>query len=161
MWKPIKDFENYEVSDAGEVRNVKFNRLLTPSPGAGGYMRVQLRKDKQSHQRYVHRLVAEAFLEGEGEVNHLNGNRADNRAENLEWTTHQQNVQHAFEVLNRAPSRGRRVGVRVEYITGDVKIFDTTKECADYYGVDVTTIRDYVSHKLTPHRKVQANFYYI
>ena len=160
MWKPIKDFENYEVSDTGEVRNVKFNRLLTPSPGAGGYMRVQLRKDKQSYQRYVHRLVAEAFLEGEGEVNHIDGDRTNNKADNLEWTTHQQNVQHAFEVLNRAPSRGR-VGIRVEYIAGDVKTFDTIKECADYYGVDTKTIRDYVSHKLTPHRKVQANFYYI
>lgn len=160
MWKPIKDFENYEVSDAGEVRNVKFNRLLTPSPSAGGYMRVQLRKDKQSYQRYVHRLVAEAFLEGEGEVNHLNGNRADNRAENLEWTSHQKNIQHSYNVLNRTPVRGR-VGVRVEYTTGEVKTFDTIKECANYFGVDVTTIRDYTLHKLTPHRKVQANFYYI
>ena len=160
MWKPIKDFENYEVSDVGEVRNVKFNRLLTPSPSAGGYMRVQLRKNKQSYQRYVHRLVAEAFLEGEGEVNHIDGDRTNNKANNLEWTTHQQNVQHAFEVLNRTPSRGR-VGVRVEYITGEVKTFEGIKECADYYDVDTKTIRDYVSHKLTPHRKVQANFYYI
>lgn len=89
MWKPIEGFDNYEVSDAGEVRNTKYNRLLTPSQGPGGYLRVNLRKDKKSYHQYVHRLVASAFLMGEGEVNHLNGNRADNRVENLEWTTHQ------------------------------------------------------------------------
>jgi hypothetical protein len=160
MWKTIEGFDNYEVSDAGEVRNTKYNRLLTPSQGAGGYLRVNLRKDKKSHQQYVHRLVASAFLEGEGEVNHLNGNRADNRVENLEWTSHQQNIQHAHTVLNRTPSRGR-VRIRVEHINGEVYEFNTVKECAAHYQVDVTTIRDYIEHKLTPHRKVQANFYYI
>ena len=49
MWKTIQDFENYEVSDSGEVRNIKYNRLLTPSPGAGGYLRVNLRRDSKSY----------------------------------------------------------------------------------------------------------------
>lgn len=160
MWKPIKDFENYEVSDAGEVRNVKFNRLLTPSPGAGGYMRVQLRKDKQSYQRYVHRLVAEAFLEGEGEVNHIDGDRTNNKADNLEWVTHQQNIQHSYDVLHRPPARGGKT-IRVVYTNGEVMEFESVKDCANYYGVDATTIRDYADHALTKYRKIQANFYYI
>lgn len=92
MWQVIKDFENYSVSTLGEVRNNKTGRILTPSPGVSGYLRVNLRKNKTSYSRYVHRLVAEAFLEGEGEVNHLDGNRANNAVENLEWTSHQENV---------------------------------------------------------------------
>lgn len=160
MWKPIKDFENYEVSDAGEIRNVKFNRLLTPSPGAGGYMRVQLRRDKQSYQRYIHRLVAEAFLEGEGEVNHLDGNRANNNVSNLEWTTHAKNVQHAFDVLHRKPPRETR-GIRVEYLNGTIMEFSSVKECATYYKVDNKTIHDYIKYSLSPLRMIQANFYYI
>lgn len=160
MWKEIDGFENYEVSTEGTVRNKKYNRLLTPSPGAGGYLRVNLRKDKKSYQHYVHRLVASAFLEGEGEVNHLDGDRTNNKVDNLEWTTHQENVNHAFEVLQRAPSRGA-VKVLVVYTDGTEKIFDGIKQCAEYYNIDCATIRDYVNHKLTKHRGIQANFYYI
>lgn len=160
MWKEIEGFENYEVSTEGEVRNKKYNRLLSPSPGAGGYLRVNLRKDKKSYQHYIHRLVASAFLEGEGEVNHLDGNRTNNRVDNLEWTTHQENVNHAFEILHRIPSRGA-VKVLVVYTDGTEKTFDGIKQCAEYYNIDSATIRDYVNHKLTKHRGIQANFYYI
>lgn len=160
MWKTIQDFENYEVSDSGEVRNTKYNRLLTPSPGAGGYLRVNLRRDNKSYQKYIHRLVAEAFLEGEGEVNHLDGNRTNNNVNNLEWTTHAKNVQHAFDVLHRKPPRQTR-GVRVEYLNGLIIEFSSVKECAIYYKVDSKTIHDYIEYKLSPRRKVQANFYYI
>lgn len=160
MWQVIKDFENYSVSTLGEIRNNKTGRMLTPSPGAGGYLRVNLRKDKTSYQRYVHRLVAEAFLEGEGEVNHLDGNRANNTLANLEWVSHQENIRHSFDVLNREPGRGR-VGVRVEYVDGTIKEFSTVKECSQYYNIDPGTIRDYVNHRLTKHRQIQANFYYI
>ena len=160
MWQVIKDFENYSVSTLGEIRNNKTGRILTPSPGAGGYLRVNLRKDKTSYPRYVHRLVAEAFLEGEGEVNHLDGNRANNTVENLEWTSHQENVQYSFDVLDREPARGK-VGVRAEYVDGTIKEFSTIKECAQYYNIDPGTIRDYVNHRLTKHRQIQANFYYI
>lgn len=153
MWKDIEGFDNYEVSTEGEVRNKKYNRLLTPSPGAGGYLRVNLRKDKKSYPYYIHRLVALAFLEGEGEVNHIDGNRTNNKVENLEWTTHQQNVQHAFTVLHRTPSRGEK-GVRVVYTDGTEKIFNSTTECALYYNIDRGTIRDYVKYKLTKHRQI-------
>ena len=160
MWKIIQGFENYSVSSQGEVRNNKTGRVLSPSPSAGGYLRVNLRKDKISHSRYVHRLVAENFLEGEGEVNHLDGNRQNNKLENLEWTSHQQNVKYSFDVLDRAPSRGR-VGIKVVYPDGEEKIFSTIVECAQYYNLDTKTIRDYVAFKLSKRRKIQANFYYI
>ena len=88
MWKIIQGFENYSVSSEGEVRNNKTGKILSPSPSAGGYLKVNLRKNKTSYSRYVHRLVAENFLEGEGEVNHLDGNRQNNILENLEWTSH-------------------------------------------------------------------------
>ena len=153
MWKDIEGFDNYEVSTEGEVRNKKYNRLLTPSPGAGGYLRVNLRRDKKSYPYYIHRLVALAFLEGEGEVNHIDGNRTNNKVENLEWTTHQQNVQHAFTVLHRTPGRKEK-GVRVVYTDGTEKIFSSTKECALYYNIDRGTIRDYVKYKLTQHRQI-------
>ena len=153
MWKTIENFENYEVSTEGEVRNIKYNRLLTPSPGAGGYLRVNLRKNNKSYAKYVHRLVATAFLQGEGEVNHLDGNRTNNNVNNLEWTTHSENVKYSFDVLHRKPPRESKQ-IRVEYVDGTIIEFNSVKECANYYNVDNKTIHDYIRYKLSPQRMV-------
>lgn len=160
MWKTIQDFTKYEVSDQGEIRNIKTKRILKPSKCANGYLQVHLRRDNKTHFKYVHRLVAEAFLEGEGEVNHLDGNSSNNSIHNLEWVTHKENIRHSYKQLNRTPPRGRVI-IRVQYLNGEIKEFNGVKECADYYQVDPTTIRDYASHQLTPHRKIQAHFTYI
>ena len=68
-------------------------------------MRIGLRKNKTTYTRYIHRLVAEAFIEKpmdeKVEVNHKDGNRANNTVENLEWLSHKQNVIHSFEELGR------------------------------------------------------------
>lgn len=159
MWKTIQNFENYEISDEGQVRNIKTKRILKPS-SVNGYLKVTLRKNNKGYSKYLHRLVAEAFLEGEGEVNHKDGNRANNSIENLEWVTHRENIQHSFSTLGRTPPRGR-VQVCVQYFDGTKKEFSSIKDCAKYYNVDTTTIRDYIAHKPSPHRKVQAYFYYI
>ena len=86
----------YEVSDAGRVRRLG-GRVLRPCVDRGPrtYPRVTL----CGKHRRVHRLVAVAFLgeppEGKPQVNHLNGVKMDNRAENLEWCSLRQNVAHA------------------------------------------------------------------
>lgn len=54
MWKTIEGFENYEVSNNGEVRNKKTGRILKNSTAPNGYLRVNLRANNQSYTRYVH-----------------------------------------------------------------------------------------------------------
>ncbi len=100
-WKIIKGYENtYVVSNDGFVKNIFRNRLLKPGSGKlGWYLRVNLTKEKKIKTKYIHRLVAECFIpnpENKKCINHINGNKQDNRVENLEWVTHSENTLHAW-----------------------------------------------------------------
>src|SRR5580765_8188232 len=94
IWKKIKDFPDYEVSNDGKVRFLGGWRQFgtqkryvsagerTPQPHSGGYLQLVLRyEQKKSYNRYIHRLVAETFLENPNnfrEVNHKDGNKQNN-----------------------------------------------------------------------------------
>lgn len=109
MRKPIKDFPGYFICDDGRVYSTKTKdlppgsrgRFLKCSPIKGhGYTKVCLIRpgDKIRHVAYVHRLVAQAFIENpenKPQVNHKNFNRADNRKGNLEWCTPGENICHS------------------------------------------------------------------
>lgn len=111
IWKAIKDYEGkYEVSNLGRVKSLERKsrlnrkikeRILAPREHTGGYLRVQLsRKDF-----YIHRLVAETFIpnpENKSQVNHIDGNKRNNRVDNLEWNTPLENNLHAIRTgLNK------------------------------------------------------------
>ena len=70
-----------------------------PWTSGAGYLKIGIKYGGKQHKAYVHRLVADAFVDnprGLNEINHKNGNKHDNRAENLEWCTHSQNLKHAY-----------------------------------------------------------------
>ena len=96
IWKPIPGAEGYEVSNLGNVRNANKTTHLALSI-LNGYYKVCLGK----YGTYlVHRLVAQTFIpnpKDKPQVNHINGNKRDNRAENLEWVTASENTQHAVK----------------------------------------------------------------
>ncbi len=158
QWKKI--CESYEVSNLGNVRSVdrviKRNgkdarikgKKLSPNVGKTGYLSVQLRS---GNRKYIHRLVAEAFIGFDNvllEVNHKNGIKSDNRLENIEVVTHSQNMKHSFNVLGRIPPWLGKSGVKNPHsksvvgknvITGHVVIYGSCCE-AGRNGFDFSEV---------------------
>lgn len=116
----VKGYEGlYEVSNLGNVKSVERKSwngftlirqpeiILKTGNNGKGYLFVNLSKDNKVKQFYVHRLVAIAFIKNEEDkpqVNHIDGNKANNNVENLEWLTCSENNKHAFETnLRKAP----------------------------------------------------------
>lgn len=106
-WKPVEGFEGlYEVSNHGNVRRIfRYGRpwigLCKPKITKDGYYESTLVKDGKPKSIRTHRIVAKAFCENPEnklEVNHIDGNKLNNRADNLEWCTSSENQKHAYRL---------------------------------------------------------------
>lgn len=112
IWKDIKDFPNYQISNYGRVKSIPRPKtkggLLKQRKNNCGYLKVYLMKNSKGYLLSVHRLVAEAFIDNSNnlpEVNHIDGNKENNYVDNLEWTTRKDNVLHRFRTLKQEPFR--------------------------------------------------------
>jgi len=97
-WKIIEGFEKYEISTYGRVKGACGIRALADN--GKGYKCLPLYINKKPKMKYVHRLVAEAFLPqetGKIFVNHKDGNKSNNSVTNLEWCTKAENQKHAYD----------------------------------------------------------------
>ena len=111
IWRDIKDYEGYyQVSNLGRVKaveridNKKHKRLESikaPTKDKNGYVRISLFKNGEYKKKYVHQLVAQAFLPNPNNytiINHKNEITDDNKVENLEWCTHKYNMNYGTRI---------------------------------------------------------------
>ncbi len=94
-FKIIDNYDNYEVSSQGNVRNSKTKRILKPSLNRGGYLQIVLCKNSKLKTLPVHRLTAIAFIpnpENKINIDHIDNNRLNNNVDNLRWATTQENA---------------------------------------------------------------------
>ena len=97
--KIIKDYPNYTINTLGKVWSIKRQKYLKQDI-RNGYPSVTLCENGLTYRSSIHRLVTQHFIPNplnKSQVNHINGNKTDNRVENLEWITPSENTKHAYE----------------------------------------------------------------
>jgi len=95
-WLPIVDYEKYQVSDLGRVKNIKTGKFISCRSDKNGYLRVGLYDDMIQHTLGIHRLVLQSFYPNDEklECDHINHIKYDNRLANLRWVTVSQQQLH-------------------------------------------------------------------
>ena len=174
IWKDIEGYENiYKISNLGNVLSLNYGaknhtlsnikKQLKQSKSSTGYLHVQLYKNGSVSTKLVHLLVANAFLpntENKSEINHIDGNKNNNSASNLEWVTHKENLNHAIKTGLRSPTpmlgkagRKNKLSKKVVQLNLDgsfVKIWDSSYDAMHEGGFSQGSIRECASgHKKT------------
>ena len=169
-WRWIPDERivqnRYQVSNLGRVRNAEDDKILRLSvPRVAGYRIAVLPvKDDPTHKKrvglYVHRLVAALFLPaplpGQTQVDHIDGDRLNNRVDNLRWVSPRDNLmnpitrQHAKDTYEE---RAKKQYVPVICVSDNNREFASIKEAAEYYKIDPRTISASCKHYGEPRKR--------
>lgn len=136
-WKPVVGYEGlYEVSNLGRIKSLgneysRKEKILKQRKNKDGYLCVNLYKEGKMKFCYVHRLVANAFIENTSSlpcVNHIDENPSNNQVDNLEWCTYQYNLNYGTCQQRKVEKQSKRV---FQYsLDGElVKVWQSTAEC--------------------------------
>ena len=138
--KEIKGFENYLISEDGDVYRKGKNKPLNKWIDNTGYYQVILYKNGKRHYKRVHRLIAEAYLpnpENLPQVNHKDGIKTNTYLSNLEWMTNSENTKHGYD-NNLYHTKHRSCGVDV-YEKGTTKLlfhFESIRKLSETLGLN-------------------------
>lgn len=147
IWRPVIGYEGlYEVSNLGRVKSIPRNGtpggILTPNyKNQKHYAHVALTKNAKPKTTSVHRIVAQAFIpnpDNKPQVNHIDGDKKNNCADNLEWATQSENMRHAFkfglkDTMKAVEANKRKVAsYRDDKL---VKMYDSVRDAEKDTGV--------------------------
>lgn len=156
-WKPVKGYEQYYlISDLGRVKTIKTGIIRKLQVHKDGYYCLIICVNNVRHIKYIHKLIAEAFIDNPLnyiEVNHIDGNKKNNCISNLEWCTHNENMYHASVTGLITFCRGENINtvklnesqvIEIRKLKGKVR----GNKIAEQYGVNKSTIYD-IFHNVT------------
>lgn len=141
IWKSIEGYEDYEISNFGRVKSLKYGKeKILKQTLILGYFCVSLCKNGKDKIVKVHRLVAQAFVPNPNNypcVNHKNENTIDNRPENLEWCTHEYNLNYGTrnERISKSRINNPKISKPIRCIETGI-IYPSIKEAQRKLGFD-------------------------
>ena len=141
IWKDIVGYEGlYKVSNMGRVKSLKYGkeRILKPQKDRSGYLVVGLWKDGKRKWYLMHRLVATIFCEnphGFKEVNHIDENKTNNYADNLEWCSRSYNINYGTRIQKIS-----KPIIGIDRVTGLIVEFTSAHEAERQTGIAQSTI---------------------
>ena len=162
IWKDVKGYEGlYQVSNHGQIRSldryIKYKgredklRLIKGvlKPGTlnnHGYLKVSLFKDGKGETREIQRIVAENWIDNpmnKEQVNHIDGDKTNNRVENLEWVTPSENKVHSLDILNHGLAPVDQYDLSGNFI----RSFKSIKEAGEVTGIARCSISNVLAGK--------------
>ena len=142
-WKPVVGYEGYyEVSSAGDIRNIRTNHILKSKVENNGYVRVHLSKNGIATSELLHRVVAKAFLDNPDEhktVNHIDENKKNNDVSNLEWCDMSYQNKYGNGAVRRNEAKERPV-VQMTLDNDPVKVWGSITEASELLGLNPSTV---------------------
>lgn len=141
IWKDIKGYEGlYQVSNLGRVKSNK--KILSPSKTE--YLKVSLSKNGVQSTYYIHRLVAQTFIDNKNNlthVNHIDENKYNNNVNNLEWCDNKYNINYGNAQKKKAKSQLRYNVIQKDNKGNIIKIWESASQVATMLNYKKETIR--------------------
>ena len=143
----IKEHPHYFAHSEGLIWSQRSQKFIKPVVHRDGYHRLSICEEGSQLSRSIHRLVAIAHIpnpENKREINHKNGDKADNRVENLEWCTRAENMQHArdngFRTNLPKGEAHHKAKINEEIVRAIRASTETGKVLGDRYGLNRNTV---------------------
>lgn len=159
-WKQAPGFDRYEVSNLGRIRHKQRRNIRLAKAVGAGYPMITFRDKGRPVSVRVHRLVALAFVprtEESATVNHIDGDKSNNRADNLEWVSQKANNAHAVDTGLLVKARGEQINTarlteaQVRIIKACLRSGTRQIDLAREHGVDACTIGDIAAGRSWKH----------